>query len=245
MRELLAVLLHLLFPTPCQICQAPLDARRRHLLCGRCWDKIRPPKDPLCPRCGLPLPSPHALTFSPDHLCGTCREQKAYFSFARAAGLYEEEGVLRKAILLFKYGKKAALGHHLGRLMAEASYGRVEVTSYDCLVPVPLSPEREKERGFNQSLILAEALGGRFGVPVERKALVRVRPTGPQEGSRKAREENVRGAFAVIRPEQVAGKRILLIDDVYTTGATVNECAKVLMKAGAQKVAVYTLARVE
>ncbi|MFN3476411.1 MAG: ComF family protein, partial [Candidatus Methylomirabilales bacterium] len=126
----------------------------------------------------------------------------------------------------------------------EASYGRVKVASYDCLVPVPLSPEREKERGFNQSLVLAEALGRRFDVPVERKALVRVRPTRPQEGNRKAREENVRGAFAVIRPERIAGKRILLIDDVYTTGATVNECAKVLMKAGAQEVAVYTLARI-
>lgn len=151
---------------------------------------------------------------------------------------------MRQAILAWKYGRKVAVGRHLGVFMAEAAYGRIDVASYDCLIPVPLHQQREKERGFNQALLLAEALSRCFGVPVERKALVRSRSTNPQEGNRKAREENVGGAFQVVRPERVVGRRILLVDDVYTTGATVNECAKVLVKAGAEEVAVYTLARV-
>jgi len=152
---------------------------------------------------------------------------------------------MRKAILAFKYGRKVVLGRPLGEFMAQAAYGRIDVAAYDCLVPVPLHPERKRERGFNQSSILAEALRRRFGTPVEGKALVRAQPTGPQEGDRKAREANVKGAFQVLRPERVEDKRVLLIDDVYTTGATVNECANVLLKAGAKEVAVYTLARVE
>lgn len=245
MRKLFAAFLQVLFPTPCLVCQVPLEFPANAMICGRCWGRVRPPKEPLCPRCGCPFPSPYALAHSPNHLCGTCRGRKTHFSLARAASIYEEEGVMRKVILAFKYGRKVMLGRPLGEFMAQAAYGRIDVAAYDCLVPVPLHPERERERGFNQSSILAEALSRRFGTPVEGKALVRAQPTGPQEGDRKTRETNVRGAFQVLRPERVKDKRVLLIDDVYTTGATVNECASVLMKAGAREVAVYTLARVE
>lgn len=244
MRELLAAFLHLLFPVPCLACSSPLDARGRAMICGACWTKVRPPREPFCPRCGWPFPSSLAVRLTPEYLCGPCQTRRVYFSSARAAALYEEDGVIRQAILAWKYGRKLPLGQHLGAFMAEAAYGRVEVASYDCLIPVPLHEKRERERGFNQAFLLAQALSRRFDVPIERKALVRARSTSPQEGNRKAREENVRGAFQVVRPERIAGRRILLVDDVYTTGATVNECAKVLVKAGAGEVAVYTLARV-
>ncbi|MBI3988430.1 MAG: ComF family protein [candidate division NC10 bacterium] len=244
MRELAAAFLHLLFPVPCLVCSSPLDAQGRSMICGSCWMKVRPSREPFCLRCGWPFPSPQAVLLTPEYLCGPCRERRVYFSSARAAALYEEGGVMRQAILALKYGRKVTLGRHLGAFMAEAAYGRVDVAFYDRLIPVPLHQKREKERGFNQALILAEALSRRFGVPVERKALVRSRSTNPQEGNRKAREENVERAFQVVRPERIIGKRVLLIDDVYTTGATVNECAKVLVKAGAQEAAVYTLARV-
>lgn len=114
----------------------------------------------------------------------------------------------------------------------------------DAVVPVPLHRERERERGFNQSEILASIVAKRFHRPVLRKALARIRRTLPQAGKPRDRVRNVRGAFTVGNPERVKDRTLLLVDDVFTTGATVNECAKVLMKAGARRVLVYTLARV-
>ena len=116
--------------------------------------------------------------------------------------------------------------------------------SIDAVVPVPLHKERERERGFNQAELLAGVVANRFHRPVLRKALARTRRTSPQAGKPRERTRNVRGAFAVGNPETVKDRTLLLVDDVFTTGATVNECAKVLMKAGAQGVFVYTLARV-
>ncbi|MGH7409699.1 MAG: ComF family protein [Candidatus Methylomirabilis sp.] len=164
---------------------------------------------------------------------------------ARAATLYEAEGTVRQAILLFKYGGRPSLGRHLGRLMAQAADGLFDLRQFDLLIPVPLHPKRERERGFNQAALLAKEVGRGCGIRVGHRLLRRVRATEAQSGGRRAREENVKEAFAVVRPEQVAGRRLLLIDDVLTTGATVNECAKALLAAGTAEVVVYTLSRVE
>lgn len=245
MKELLAAFLHFCFPSPCRVCQQPLDAARRSLICGRCWGQFRRVPEPFCPKCGKPFVSPRALEESPGHHCGACREQPPAFAFARAATLYEAEGSLRRTILLFKYGGRPSLGRHLGRLMAVSARGLFDHLEFDLLVPVPLHPSREQERGFNQAALLAKELERGWGRRVGHRLLRRVRATEAQSGGRRAREANVKGAFQVARPEQVEGRRPLLIDDVFTTGATVNECAKALLAAGAAEVAVYTLARVE
>jgi ComF family protein len=152
---------------------------------------------------------------------------------------------MRQAILLFKYGGRQSLARHLGRLMSEMVGGLFDPGQFDLLVPVPLHPSREQARGFNQAALLAEEVGRGWGLLVGYRLLRRVRATEAQSGGRREREQNVRGAFQVARPDQVEGRRLLLIDDVLTTGATVNECAKALLAAGAAEVAVYTLARVE
>jgi ComF family protein len=129
--------------------------------------------------------------------------------------------------------------------MAERVAVLLDLSQIDTILPVPLHRSRERERGFNQAYILAKVLSRRYGVPILKGVLGRIRPTPPQTGKRRERMRNVRGAFQVHYPERIRGQSILLIDDVYTTGATVNECAKVLMKAGARAVWVYTLARAE
>lgn len=164
---------------------------------------------------------------------------------ARAVTLYEVDGTMRQAILLFKYGGRQSLGRHLGRLMVDAAESLFDPCEFDLLVPVPLHPSREQARGFNQAALLAKEVGRGWGLLVGHRLLRRVRATEAQSGGRREREENVKGAFRVARPDRVEGRKLLLVDDVLTTGATVNECAKALVAAGAAEVAVYTLARVE
>jgi ComF family protein len=142
---------------------------------------------------------------------------------------------------MFKYHSKVALADALGELMGTAFQNSPD---FDVLLPVPLHSSRLREREFNQSLLLADRLHRRLGVPLSYGNLVRLRDTQPQtELSRAARLKNLRRAFAVLHPEEVDGKRLLLVDDVFTTGTTVNECAKALRKAGAADVFVCTLAR--
>jgi ComF family protein len=147
---------------------------------------------------------------------------------------------LQDAIRLFKYHGKVALADALGDLMWAALRQPPDV---DLIMPVPLHPSRLREREFNQSLLLADRLNRRLRLPLSHTNLVRLRRTEPQtELSRAERLKNLRKAFAVLRPGEVADKRVLLVDDVMTTGTTVNECAKALRKAGAADVYVGTLA---
>ncbi len=205
---------------------------------------MAPVAGPICPQCGWPFPSARALEASPTHLCMRCRTSRIHFAVARAATLYEEGGPAREAILAFKHTGRDTLGRHLAELMAERSGAIMEEGPWDVLVPVPLHPRRQRARGFNQATFLANRLGRRTGLPVAPRALRRVRETPPQSGDPKDRRRNVRDAFAVARPEQVADRTVLLVDDVLTTGATTNECARALRRAGARRVGVYTLARV-
>jgi ComF family protein len=142
---------------------------------------------------------------------------------------------------LFKYNKKVALADALGALMSRAT---IEPAHIDMIIPVPLHPTRLRNREYNQSLLLADRVSRARHIPLSYDNLVRIRETAPQtELSRAVRLKNLRRAFAVRRPQDVSGKQILIIDDVFTTGTTVNECAKILRKAGASQVYVCTLAR--
>ncbi len=235
--------LRFLLPARCAVCQDILGVGSRSVVCGGCWGRVKFLDPPFCPRCGRPFWG-HTVVHPPSHLCQGCRTRQPQYLLARSALLYERDDPLREVLLLFKHGRRDALGGPLGRLMADRAAPLFGHPTIDAVVPIPLHRKREQDRGFNQSEILARVVGKRLERPVLRKTLRRIRATLPQTGKPRERVRNVRGAFAVVKPERIEGRSLLLVDDVFTTGATVNECAKVLMKAGARGVLVYTLARV-
>jgi ComF family protein len=198
-----------------------------------------------CARCGWPFPDPEGIGGAERPLCQRCRETREHFRLARAVLLYREDGIARAAILLAKHGRRLPLLKRLAGLLAEEAPRHLALGEWDGLVPVPLHWGRRWRRGFNQAEVLARAVARRHGVPVLRGVLRRRRATPPQHGDIQARRRNVREAFAVTAESAVAGRRLLLVDDVFTTGATAEACAGVLVQAGAADVGVLTLARVE
>lgn len=153
-------------------------------------------------------------------------------------------GVLLEAVHLFKYHHRTSLRSVLADLVAKHDWGNFDPKRYDVMVPVPLHRQRLYERGFNQAMLLCRGIGEVWGIEINETGLARTRRTAPQIRLTVAqREKNVRGAFAV-RGDGFSGKRVLLVDDVYTTGATVSECSRILMGAGAEEVGVLTIARV-
>lgn len=242
--DLGAALLHLIFPGACAACGGSLLAGRKSVLCRECWARLEPLPEVGCARCGWPFPGPAAADGAASPLCQRCRETEDRFSLARAALWYREDGVARAAILLCKHGPHPPLLRHLARLLAVEAARRLPLAGIQAVVPVPLHWRRQWRRGFNQARVLAEAVGRAHGLPVLTRTLARVRATPAQSGDKEARRRNVRGAFAVRRSRGLAGTRLLLVDDVFTTGATVNACAAALREAGAADVAVLTLARV-
>jgi ComF family protein len=158
--------------------------------------------------------------------------------------LGQYENVLMDVIHRFKYGGKISLGERLGELMAKFTYPAFDLADYSLIMPVPLHPRRLRQRGFNQAVILAGGISRRFPIVLDFLSLKRIVFTEPQVGLGKdMRERNIRGAFSVADKGRIKGERIILVDDVYTTGSTVKECARILMKNKAEKVAVLTLAR--
>jgi ComF family protein len=209
--------------------------------CQDCGTKIKPVNQPFCTVCGEPFASKEG----PDHTCGRCAEKKPAFASARAALLYD--GPVKNAILSFKYARRMALARPLALLCQWVFLRYYADAAHDLALPVPLHGRRLGWRGFNQAWLLMEGWknDARFPSP-DRRILRRIRNTPVQAGmSKKARAQNIRGAFAVDCPQKIGGKRILLVDDVLTTGETARECARVLAKNGAARVDILTLARVE
>ena len=238
MKGILAAVADLLFPPRCPVCGILLTERTATPFCPPCRTGIRCIGSPLCPRCGLPFPT----LAGEDHLCGSCLEREPAYAIARSMAYYE--GSLLAAIHLFKYRGKTGIGEALGRMLADFAGTNWNLGVFTRVVPVPLHRKRLRSRGFNQAVILARAVATHFDIPLDLTTLRRVVATAPQVSlGREARLANVRGAFAVERPERIAGQRILLVDDVYTTGGTLAECAGTLLKAGADAVALLTLAR--
>lgn len=228
-----------ILPADCAACGVPLTTDPVPLFCTSCWDTVAPLRLARCSQCDRPLPSPVALTYSPTHRCHHCTVRPP--AYVKAWTLYPYLPPLQDAICLFKYRGKVSLAKPLGHLMIAAIPASLDA---DLVIPVPLHPTRLREREFNQSLLLADQVATHLHLPLSFTNLVRIVPSEPQSTlSRKERMKNLRRAFAVRRPESIAQKRILLIDDVFTTGTTTNECAKVLRSAGAEAVFVLTLAR--
>ncbi|ADL08341.1 ComF family protein [Thermosediminibacter oceani] len=233
-KKITGFLLDALFPESpfCAVCGSRLPQGER-LLCGSCRDRMEPISQPFCLKCGRPL-------YCENAVCADCSDKNRYFVGARAWGVYR--GVLKQVIHLYKYRGERRLSYLLGLKMLEA-LERQNWPSFDYLAPVPLHPKRERERGFNQSLLLADVISSKTGIPVF-KGLIRARPTEHQTFLEKSsRETNVAGAFAVKDGSAIKEKTLLLIDDVYTTGSTADECSKALLQAGASGVYVLTAAR--
>jgi ComF family protein len=234
-----------LFPTDCRFCGFPLVNISRPPVCRTCLADVRPISGNVCPVCGERVFSPYALDAG-ETRCGLCRRLDPPFVKAVAYGRYD--GGLRELIHLLKNEQVKPAAFVLGRMLAEA-VSRMESGSTTLMVvAVPLHARKLRQRGFNQSELIgrhAVKLGAESGrLVLHSRVLERRRETQSQIGlTPHQRRENLRGAFAVARPEEIAGREILLIDDVFTTGTTVSECARVLRRAGASKVFVATVAR--
>jgi len=237
-KRLVKALLDLLLPSFCLACEKPLGPAPELLFCPDCLAGIHCITSPLCPCCGRV----YLKAAGGDHHCGPCLAKPRHFSRARAVFLYEEP--VKEVIHRFKYQGKTACLPSFARFARNLPH-LAEMEGVDWIVPVPLHPSRLRERGFNQALLLARAF-----FPKDRRVapglLIRLRPTEPQTSfNGAARRTNLKNAFGVAQPQLLTGKKILLIDDVFTTGTTVNECARVLKKGGAAEVMVLTLARVK
>jgi len=231
-------LLHLFFPKECVHCGRLLDYRNREYLCPDCGKLIISIRQPLCEQCGSPRSGEIEYSFK----CPACRENPPRFRRARSAFLLTGAG--KSMVLKYKYSSNPYLSSPAIDRLVQAGGEEYCWSDYDLVIPVPLHPRKSRERGFNQSGVLAHGLSRRTGIKFSRTGLIRTRYTRTQTRlSRKDRQENVKGAFRISEPAEIDGKSVLLIDDVYTTGATVNECTGVLIGAGALIVDVLTLAR--
>lgn len=231
-------LVDIVFPPGCPGCDGETAGQS---LCRSCLDDIAPPSSPLCPICGLPF---HGRSGA-DHPCSRCLRRRPVFTQARAVAAYDalqtDGGRLSSTLFRYKYSRDVTLARPLGELLLERC---PLAPRYDVIVPVPLHIARLRWRGFNQALLLAKPLERLWGVPLEAFALRRARPTQPQVGLDDAgRRRNIAGAFEVRRQETIRKRSVLLVDDVFTTGATADECARTLLRAGARRVDVLVLAR--
>lgn len=239
-RKILSDFFALIFPDECRICAQPLTEVTRIPVCRACLAKpVALTAEYFCASCRTPFLNPFPLDEA--GLCGLCRHGLNNFDAAYSFGAYE--GELRTLIHLFKYGKIQTLAGPLGRFLASAL---PRDQRFDLIAPMPLHWLRRWRRGFNQSELLSREIARRTGVPV-RNVIRRVRNTTAQAGLTNAkRRDNVVRAFRVVeRAVRPPGLRILLIDDVMTTGATAGACAAALKKAGAAHVTLLTLARVD
>jgi ComF family protein len=235
LKSALKALLDFFLPSFCLFCQAPLTPGSESLACSRCLGEITVIRQPYCSCCGAPFRGAVGL----EHLCQECLTHPPPFSRARAVAFYD--GQVLESIHRLKYQRQLIHAKFLGQLLAVSQAADL-VSAADLLVPVPLHPQRLRGRGFNQAILLARTFPE---VPLGREILVRRRPTLPQvKLSPQERQTNVKGAFVVPDPEAIKDKAVLLVDDVYTTGATVKECARALRRAGVGSVEVLTVARV-
>lgn len=229
-------LVSLFYPPFCAVCAGAIGPNES--LCASCAEQAPRIRPPFCAKCSQPF----AGAISGSFTCANCANRVLHFE----AGVspYRSRGVVREVVHSFKYGRQIHLRHLLGRWMGEAlADPRLAGRRFDLVVPVPLHPTRQRERGFNQAELLAAALQRSSGLP-GRDVLQRTRYTATQtQFDRSERMENLRGAFRLRHGSNVQDLRMLLVDDVLTTGSTLSECASVLRDAGALSVHAVTVAR--
>ena len=237
-------LIDLIYPPRCHICQEFLwqegvkKDQEELPFCQTCFNDFYEITSPICPICGRPFVS----GIEEDHICESCLRKWPFYNALVAPYLYD--GALMAAIHQFKYAGKIYLANSLGRLLCLFAKEWLKEME-DCLMlPVPLHPKRLRERGFNQSLLLARFLTDVFDTELDFLSLRRIRYTRPQTGlQRDERRKNVRRAFELKDPHVAKGRTVILVDDVATTGNTLNECARTLKRAGAKEIFCLVLAR--
>jgi len=232
----LPALSSLFYPATCVVCSR--DIERPEYLCESCRDRAPRITPPFCAKCSEPFFGAITQTFS----CANCEHRLLHFDSAIAS--YRSRGLVRNLVHAFKYGRHRHLRHPLAEWLGETMNDpRLRGRRFDMIVPVPLHPARERERGFNQAALLAELFARQAAVPL-RPVLERIRYTRTQTAyDRAERMENLRDAFRLRKNMNVRELHVLLIDDVLTTGSTLSECARVLKKAGAVSVYAATAAR--
>lgn len=231
--------INLFYPLSCLICKAALSPLSDKPLCEICWNKIEFSLPPFCRVCGKHLPAGnqnHAF------ICRDC--QARVYSFKKARSVCVYDGVIKECIHLFKYKSKLSLVKPLSKLMINFAHKFLDMRNVDSIIPVPLHSAKQRQRRFNQAKLLAGDLAGAFSKELQANLLIKIK-SGPAQVNllRTERLKNVRGAFKVKDARPLENKNILLVDDVLTTGATANECARTLLDAGANRIDAFVLAR--
>ena len=231
--------LSFVYPEVCQICREARATVADGLVCPTCWRQVRFIRPPFCDRCGLPFEGELTAAFE----CSNCREMELHFSSARSA--VAARGVVLEIIHRYKYQRALWFEPFQADLLIREAAPVLRGGQWDWIVPVPLHPAKQREREFNQAERLARRLAEAAHIPVNTRLLKRTKPTLTQTRlTRPERAANVRRAFALRdRRQKLNGGRIVLLDDVFTTGATTSACARVLREAGAGEVCVWTVAR--
>jgi ComF family protein len=237
--------INFLFPPRCAACEVRLPIESQNRVCAACHASVERLHEPLCSICGVPIAA--GTDDSQAKSCRECAAAPPHFTTARAVARYrsseEDHAALPSIIRRHKYGRDQSLSRALAEFLDNPM--PLAENDYDLIIPVPLHPARLRWRGFNQAALLAATVARQLGRPLDLRVLSRTRATTPQTAQDRAeRHRNVRNAFTVERPSRVANRRVLLIDDVMTTGSTVDECARTLLAGGARRVDVLTLARV-
>ncbi|MEW5900376.1 MAG: ComF family protein [Acidobacteriota bacterium] len=228
----------LLFPSSCELCRGFLEKRGERVICRDCREKLQAADSAFCLCCGRFFEGA-----GDPHFCGACLEKKSPLAKHRSCARYQ--GTVKDVILLYKYRGFRILGKTLADFMIQARGGEDDLwADVEAIVPVPLHPKKERKRGFNQARLLAHCLARHKGIALADRRLVKVKNVPPQTSlDARDREANVKGAFRVRKARELKGRVVLLVDDVYTTGSTLWECAAVLKAAGVKEVRAITLAR--
>lgn len=227
-----------IYPEVCQICGDERATVEDGFVGLECWKRVRFIEQPYCSRCGLPFSGEITNSFT----CGNCHDLDLAFRSARSAAIFND--FLKHVLHLYKYNRALWFEPFLADLLIRRAAAALHEEGCDLIVPMPLHRHRRREREFNQAERLSQRLSCHTKIPMNAGLLERVKPTLTQTHlDRAARAENVRGAFALRPGVRLQGQRVVLVDDVLTTGATTNACAKVLRAAGAGEVSVWTVAR--
>lgn len=238
LKPLLNAGLAFIYPEACQLCGERRARPEEGFVCAQCWSQVRFIRPPYCERCGLPFEGDITTQFE----CSNCREMNLHFTSARSAVV--AKGVVLEAIHRYKYQQAMWFEPFLVDLFLREAVPALRAGEWNCIVPVPLFPARQREREFNQAERLAAPLAKALNIPVRSRWVRRVQPTMTQTRlTRDQRAANVRRAFILRAGVQLAGQRVIVVDDVFTTGATTSACARMLKSAGAEAVCVWTVAR--
>ena len=232
-------MLDLIFPDLCVYCK---NHSPNSDLCSSCYSKISfVSTQNICIKCGTPFNL--GSETGHGHKCGACIEKERYYTKCRSVALFD--GLIRELLHLFKYRKKLGIGKLCGKLLTENLPGAIE--DFDLIVPVPMHIRKLREREFNQCAVLSKYLSGKTGKEYDPFTLIKLRETEAQVVFKNAgdRRKNVYKSFSVRFKDRIKKRSVLIIDDVYTTGSTVNECARVLLESGASKVLALTLLRAD